>query len=531
MHNFLLHHLLQESAKNYPQRPAVVLNGHSLDYQSLETKSNQLANLLIKTGVSKGDRVGIILNKSIESIISIFGILKAGAVYVPIDPRFPRSRIKFIVNNCQMSHVITSNNTLEKIDFTTEVHLPLTGIILVDDRQTSNQSGPALLDIYHWETLNEQNAEHPNLPAICDQQPAYILFTSGSTGTPKGVVISHLNGLSFVNMAVDFFNVAKEDKVGSYAPLNFDLSVFDIFCAVKAAATLVLIPEFFFTFPQKLANYIEEQKISVWNSVSSALVMLVSRLKLKNQKLNSLRLIHFSGEILPIKYLRQLKELMPNGEFYNIYGQSEANSSTCFHIKEIENKDDWIIPIGKPFPNFETFVLDENNEIVSQPGSQGELYVKSATVALGYLGDEERSKKSFLEFQTSIFDKSKVYKTGDIVRVDKDYNYLFIGRKDKMIKSRGYRIELNEIEQILVNHPSVKEVAVSAIPDDLIGNKIIAHLCPIESENLIEQELFDHCGKSLPKYMIPEVMVIQNNLPKTSTGKIDRNLLKTEFLK
>ena len=529
MHPYLLQHLLQHSADRYPDQEAVVCNESSLTYAELNVKSDQLSQALIQLGVKTGDRVGLMLNKSIESVICIFGILKSGASYIPIDPLAPVNRIKYIINNCEIQLLLTSGQGSDKLipDLDTNSALKKVLITKGDAQQlTEQRKNP---EIIPWEGLLLNRKGRMQLK-MADINPAYILYTSGSTGLPKGVVISHLNALAFVNMASDFFRINNSDKLSCHAPLHFDLSVFDIFAAIKSGATIIMIPEFLSMFPVKLAEYIDKKNISIWNSVSSVLASLAHRGGLGSFQFESLRMVHFSGDIMPVKYLRILKKHIKNASFYNIYGQTEANSSMCHHIKDIPDDDAWKIPIGKPFPNFEVFAINGDNRIITSPGEEGELYVKSAAVAAAYWRDEKMTNDGFITDPRDSFHNSKVYKTGDIVRIDNDGNYLFIGRKDRIIKSRGYRIELDEIEVTLNNHPLINQTAAINFPDELIGNRIVAYVSPIEERKLETTDLLDHCGKFLPNYMIPEVIEISDVLPLTSNGKVDRKVLKDKAI-
>jgi amino acid adenylation domain-containing protein len=386
------------------------------------------------------------------------------------------------------------------------------------------------LELTSWQEIFQSESESFSFPHITDNYPAYILFTSGSTGTPKGVVISHLNSLAFVNMASDFFTVTEKDRFCGHAPLQFDLSVFDIFVALSKGATLVLVPEVLSVFPAKLSEYIEETKISVWNSVASVLSLLAERGKLERFAFESLRLVIFSGDVLPVKYLRKLKNSMRRSRFFNIYGQTEANSSTFYEVTEIPDSDSWKIPIGKSFPNFEVFVLDEAGQVVNNPGSEGELHVRASTVAMGYWKDAQKTAASFVQDSQYPFLDAPVYKTGDLVRIDEAGNYVFSGRKDHLVKSAGYRIELGEIELALYGYPGVNQAAVVTLPDDLIGNRIIAYVSLSNDKPFEKAGIINHCAKRLPKYMIPEKIEYRASLPRTSTGKVDRRLLAKNAL-
>ncbi len=526
MQDYLLHHLLEYSAKKYPEKEAFVYKENSTTYAELEKKSSSLALKLSQMGVKKGDRIGLFLGKSLEMIISLFGILKVGGIYVPIDPSAPVNRVAFIINNCGIESLIASSRNLEKLfsGFHEKLAIRRAIVVGLDDSDAFRNKAP--VKYLPWdEALGVLNPEMPSFDGS-DTSPAYILHTSGSTGNPKGVVLSHLNALSFVKMAADFFHISPADRFCNHAPLHFDLSVFDIFVGVKCGATVMLLPEMYSTFPVKLAEYIEKEEISVWNSVSSVLAMLVDKGALGKFNFDSLRIVHFSGDIMPIRVLRVLKKFMRNASFYNIYGQTEANSSMYYHVREIPEADTWRIPIGRTFPNFDVFALNDSNEMISQPGEEGELYVASSTVALGYWNADNMTSERFVSDPRYPSLKKNVYKTGDLARMDGHGNYIFTGRKDQMVKSRGHRIELEEIETVLSSHPRIKNAVVIPIPDELIGNRIVAVVVPVSRESMNKEDIILHCAALLPRYMIPETIDFHDSLPKTSSGKIDRRKVR-----
>lgn len=536
--------LLASTTDSHPENHALVSKGKKITYSELETASNQLAATLSKRGVKTGDRVAIMLNKSIESVVSLFGILKTGAIYVPIDPQSPFARMDHIIRHCEVESLITSRSNWRKTKAGLAKGTPMKRVIITGsngrgalDKTCEKASGKAAeghgdrfrdagarLEAIAWETIHEEPQVYE--PArLSDTSPAYILHTSGSTGVPKGVAISHLNALSFVNMAADFFALSEHDRLCNHAPLHFDLSVFDLFGAVKAGAAIVLVPESLSAFPQALAELIEEERISVWNSVSSVLTMMADRGGLERFRFDALRLVHFSGDNMPVKYLRILKGHMNKASFYNIYGQTEANSSMFYPVNSVPDSEVWKVPIGKPFPNFEVFAIDDGGNVITKPGEEGELYIHGSTVALGYWGDDDRTKERFVTDPRQPPSTTKVYRTGDSVRLDESGNYVFAGRKDHMVKSRGYRIELDEIELVLNGHPAVKQAVVLAIPDEIIGNRIMTIVATVAGACLADSELIDFCTYRLPKYMIPEIFRFSDSLPTTSTGKIDRKAL------
>jgi amino acid adenylation domain-containing protein len=525
---FLLHQLLSESAAKYPHKKAVIFQDQSITYFELDKNSNRLANILIEHGIRRGNKVGIYMSRSINSIIALFGVLKAGAAYVPIDHLCPGNRLKYIIDKCQIEFLISSQEKLTNIEKSFPERLPFKTILMMNDFNTEEKISGSV-NLLAWGKL-QVNA-NPNKPDVnvIDTDLSYILFTSGSTGNPKGVMISHLNSLTFVNMASDFFQSTENDIFSNNSPLHFDLSIFDFFVAIKTGASVSIVPESVSMFPAKLAEFIEKNKITVWNSVPSALSLLATYTDLSRFDLSKLRLVLFAGEVFPVKYLKQLMKNTPSAQFYNVYGQTEANSSMYYLIDKIPEDDSCLIPIGKPFPDFDVFALNENNKKVIGPGQKGELYVRASSVAFGYLGDTEKTNEKFVKNPLKLDSNEKVYRTGDIVSLDANGNYIFLGRVDHMIKSRGYRIEIGEIETLLANHPQVKNSVVVPIPDDLIGNRIAAIIVPLNNNSLKKEDILRYCAKQLPKYMIPEIIVFSDRLPETSSGKTDRKKLAEQI--
>jgi amino acid adenylation domain-containing protein len=274
---------------------------------------------------------------------------------------------------------------------------------------------------------------------------AYILYTSGSTGTPKGVMISHRNSLGFVEWVADTFEVSPDDRLSSHAPLHFDLSILDVFVAMKSGASLALVPDGTSTFPLRLAQWMESNAISIWYSVPSILTLLLLKGRLDRVDLGRIRLLIFAGEVFPTKYLRDLMRALPRATFVNLYGPTETNVITWFRVPPLADDQNEPIPIGWPCANTDIFVVDEEGRRVTEPGRKGELYARGVTVAQGYWGDPEKTGRSFIQnpFQPHFPDRA--YRTGDIVSLDEAGCYRLIGRRDRMIKSRGHRIEPGEI--------------------------------------------------------------------------------------
>src|SRR5712691_8987635 len=293
---YVLHQLLTESATRHPDAEAVRLLDQSITYRELEQASNQLAHALIDTGVVPGDRIGVYLQKSPAAIVSIFGILKTGACYVPVDANAPGLRLVEIARQCEFRVLITSSTLYQKLGPVWHKECPMATIFFVDKFPETFSVTRALT---FGDALPNQSTELPPVSVI-DQDLAYILFTSGSTGVPKGVMLSHLNALTFVNWGAETFGITAQDRLSNHAPFNFDLSVFDIFAAIKVGAAVSLVPEGLSTFPVELSSFIQNQRITVWYSVPMVLTMLLTHGKLHERDLSRLRLVLFAGEVFPI---------------------------------------------------------------------------------------------------------------------------------------------------------------------------------------------------------------------------------------
>ncbi len=518
---FLLQHLLRDAAHRHPEKLAVVCGEERLTYGELDQTTDRLAAALQGQGVARGDRVGVYVNKSVQSVVSILGILKAGAAYVPLDPNAPAARIAYIVRNAGIRCLLTSTKKVEALLQAVE-GTPLTSVVLTDAQR---EVAAAAVPVVPWGRVlaGECTAEAGEVAIETDL--AYILYTSGSTGEPKGVMITHRAALTFVDWAVDEFRVGAADRLSNHAPLHFDLSVFDIYAGLKAGATIYPVPEEYSIFPRRLVRFILENRITVWYSVPSILTHMLVHGALGAAPIPDLRLLLFAGEVFPVKYLRELMRHVPGAEFYNLYGPTETNVCTFYEVRPLAPERSRPVPIGRPCANTDVFSLDERGVRVTRPGVEGELCARGSCVALGYWGDPAKTRKSFVNNPLKTEYEEQIYRSGDIVTLDEEGNYHLIGRIDHMIKSRGYRIELGEIEAALYSHPDVKEAVAIAVPDEFISNRIKAFVVLVSPEAVTSLELDKFLAERIPHYMIPETTEFCEQLPKTSTGKIDRRQL------
>jgi len=532
--SYLLTQLVQQSAQRYPDHPAVIHQDNSVTvtYAELETASNQLAHQLMLLGIQHGDRVGIFLPKSPRKVVALLGVMKAGAAYVPLDPKMPASRVAYILRDCGIQCLITNDSQWQHL-VTSETATPAVQLILTDDSALASASGSVGSDetIITWTDIMQQDTNAPHIPALIESDLAYILYTSGSTGNPKGVMLSHRAALTFVEWAHDTFEVTHEDRLSSHAPFHFDLSVFDLYVTFKAGATVHLLSPILSIFPVRLAQYIAANQLTVWYSVPSILTQLILRGELATLDLSALRTVLFAGEVFPTKYLRQLVKAIPHAQHYNLYGPTETNVITYHHVQsaDIATEVTQTLPIGVACANSHLFALKEDGSHATV-GEEGELVARGPTLMRGYWGLPERTAESFIAQPiTTGLDVEKLYRTGDRVEVGEGGLFHFRGRLDNMIKSRGYRIELGDIETTLYSHPAIAEAVVLAVPDEEISHRLMAVIVPKAGSELEARPVKAHVGTQLPQYMVPDEIHFVAELSYTSTGKVDRRKLLAEF--
>jgi amino acid adenylation domain-containing protein len=504
--------LLENSAAVHTDRPAVEdsTTGDAISYGQLKTRSDSIRDLLLRHGVRAGDRIGIYAPKSIGTVTAIFGILAARAAYVPVDAGAPPQRNAGIFEDCSIRLAVVEASLLgglreawegQSLDVLEDLE---GGLLLVRGVNSSPNTAPE----------RDVNA----LPS----DVAYILYTSGSTGKPKGVVHTHSSALSFIDWCSEVFEPTETDRFSSHAPFHFDLSILDIYVPLKHGATLVLIGDETGKQPIGLAPIIADRRITVWYSTPSILRLLAEYGKLDQLDWSALRLVLFAGEVFPVKHLRALKKLWPAPRYFNLYGPTETNVCTYYEIPS-DFPDDRTVPfpIGYPCSGDRALLLDEDDGEVP-PGGEGELLINGGSVMRDYWNLPDRTAEAFFVDASG----AAWYRTGDLARLSATDGYIFGGRRDRMVKRRGYRVELGEIEAALYRHPLITEAAVTSVPDEENGVLIRAFVTLSNGSrpSLVEMKRF--CMEQLPAYMIPDRFVFPGPLPKTSTDKIDYQRLK-----
>jgi len=499
---------LEGSAERFPERVAVCLTGgSSLTYRQLCDRARRVAGFLIQGGVSPGDRVGIVLPKSLEAVCAIYGSLMAGAAYVPLDFMAPAAWVGGVLCDCGCQVAIVDSRCSElAAEIAARMKVVLVG---------GEESGCEVPAHHSWTEILECGAIAGRSVTREADDLAYILYTSGSTGQPKGVMLSHGNAATFVDWCADAFGITEHDRFGSHAPFCFSISIFDLFVCINAGATLCLIPEEMGRNPRLLVKFIVEREISVWKSTPAILSLIIEFGAPHEDDLASIRLVIFGGGVFPIGQLRHLARMLPRARIFNHWGCTETNGCIYARVTSSISEDRgeaW--PLGFPSSHCSVLLLDE--ESGQESNETGMMYISSASVSLGYWNRPAETEAAFVWR-----DQKRWYRTGDIVRYDPNDGFIYVGRRDRMVKRRGNRIELGEIERALFAHPGLHEAAVVALPDPEEGVQITAFVVAIGAPKPSIIELKTHCAKELPAYMAPDYFVFLDSLPRTSTGKTD----------
>ncbi len=492
-----IHELFENQAVLTPKAVAIVYNDQEITYQELNEKSNQVAYYLQNIGVKKESLVGLYLERSVNTIIGILAILKAGGAYLPLDPAAPPERLKTIIEDAEISLIITQTSYLNSLQ-----EIPKTIRIVCLDKNANFKNFPH---------------KKPPINQVNENNLAYVMYTSGSTGKPKGVCILHRGVIRLVKNT-NYAEFGKDEVVLQLASIAFDAATFEIWSPLLNGGKLVLIPEKMPSL-QDIATAIQTHKITtIWLTAGLFHVMIDEKL----EALQPLKQLLAGGDVLSVPHVRKVLENLPNCQLINGYGPTENTTFTCCYkiTKNDAIKDS--IPIGYPIANTQVYILDHHLQLVPI-GIPGELYIGGDGLARGYLNKSDLTKERFIQNPFSNDPNSRLYKTGDRVRWNEDGKIEFIGRTDFQVKVRGYRVELGEIEAVLGKHCQVQSSVVLATENNSNGKQLVAYIVP--KTEITSTELRQFLSDKLPDYMIPSRLIFLKQFPLNVNGKIDRKKL------
>ncbi|MBQ8030331.1 MAG: AMP-binding protein, partial [Butyrivibrio sp.] len=447
--------------------------------------------------------------KSCDAVVGMFGVVYAGGFYSFLDVRQPVVRAESILSTLKPRVVFTDASMLDKAK---ELTLPEGCELIVLDEL-----------IEQMDELSIDDEKLGSIRALSqDIDPLYVNFTSGSTGVPKGVTVCHRSVLEFIGYFVDIFGIEEGDVLGNQAPFDFDVSVKDVYSGLMSGARTALIPRDYFSNPMTLMDYLADQKVTVivWAVSAMCFVSIMNGLEYRNPE--SIRMIMFSGEVMPVKHLNHFKKFLPEATYINLYGPTEITCNCSYHILDRDYEENEVIPAGISFPNEHVFLLDEEDKLVTEPGMEGEICVTGTSLALGYYGDKEKTDAAFMQNPLNHLFQEMMYRTGDIGRYDENGILYYVSRKDFQIKHMGHRIELGEIEVAAMATDGVTRACCIYEPDK---KKLILFYTGDKDK----KELQAHLKEDLPPYMIPSTVKALKEMPVNKNGKIDRTYLLKEW--
>lgn len=509
MTGVLLHDLVRRQAGATPDAIAIEVGEAAITYVELEALSNQVARALLSLGVRRGDRIGVHLPKGIEAVAAMLGAVKAGAAYVPVDPVGPAARARAIIEHCGVSVLVSSPSLLAAGRASGGVPACVCHVVIVDDgHQPPIESATQPPNVLLWRELQTLPDAPGSEPRCGDDELAYILSTSGSTGTPKGVMLSHRNALAFIEWAVREFEVGPADRLAGLAPFHFDLSVFDLYASTAVGARVVLLSEDQARWPASIVRTWCERGVTIGYCVPSALVLMLEQGAIEATPPPGLRRLLVAGEVFPLPALQRLMRALPQTRFSNLYGPTETNVCTVYHVRPGDARRREPLPIGRACCGDRVELLDDAGRPVAE-GAEGWLWVEGPTVMLGYWPPTPGAAPLTR------------YCTGDRASRGPDGELRFHGRRDSMVKVRGVRVDIGEVEAALARHRDVVEAVVLARRDERTSSYLQAVVTP-RRRDLSVLELKRHCAQWLPHAMIPQVVTMVPRLSRTSSGKIDR---------
>jgi len=517
--DFLIHHMLQTSTERAPEKEALVHGPQRLTYGRVARQVSGLASGLSQAGLRRGERLGIYLEASVQQVLSIFAASEASAVFVPINSSLYPDQVAHIAKDCGMAGLIT---TPAKLSALAEVlpQIPSLRFVVL----TSDSEAPSIsLPVHPFEKLCASEPMLHRVGSSISKDLAAILYTSGSTGKPKGVMLSHANVMAGSTIVSTYLGISASDRILAVLPFSFDAGLNQLMTAFQQGGTIVLIQ---FVFAREIVQMLLKEGITGLAGVPTLWSLLSQpNSSLHKQPLPDLRYITNTGGAMPQTVLAVLRRTLTNTRIFLMYGLTEAFRSTYLPPDQLDRRP---TSMGKAIPDTEIFLINEAGELC-KPGEVGELVHRGPTVSMGYWGrpdDTDRVLRPNPLLPPELGDCERVCYSGDLVKMDEEGFLFYVGRRDAMIKSSGFRISPTEVEEALFSSGKLRGAAVIGIPDEELGQAIKAFVVPKDGDPIDAERLLSHCGERLPRYMVPRIVEVLGELPKTSSGKVDYPALR-----
>lgn len=500
----LVQHFLEHSVDRLPHKVALVCDGQRLTYAEIEAQANRLANALIAQGLRRGDRVVLYLPNCIELAVSIFAVLKAGGVFVPINYSTKYDKCAYILNHCQARVLITSGRQADNAQKLANEVPFLKAIVL---------TAPVVaidFTVLPYDTIQADYPETRPPEINIDVDLACLIYTSGSTGDPKGVMAAHSNMVFAAGSIIQYLGNVENDIVIGLSPLSFDYGLYQLLMVFKFGGTLIL--EKGFTFPAAILKRMEEERVTGFPGVPTMFTMLL-KLDLSPYDLSGLRYLTNTAAALPPTHILEIRAKFPQATLFSMYGLTETKRTLYLPPEQLDHRPG---SVGIAIPGTEVWLEDESGQRLGA-NQTGELVVRGRHVMRGYWNDPERTAT---RFRPGPLPGEQICYTGDLFRQDEAGFFYFVARKDDVIKSRGEKVAPKEVENVLYALPGVREVAVIGVPDPILGQAVKAFV--VADVGVTEADILRHCRTHLEDFMVPKFVEQRTELPKTPTGKIKK---------
>lgn len=517
--DFLVHHMLRSSADRFPEKEALVHGDQRLTYAEVARQAVGLADGLQRVGLQRGDRIGIFLRPSVPQVLSIFGTSLAGGVFVPINETLFPNQVAHIAQDCRMKGLITDAAKLAGLLNVIKNIPSLEFVVLL----RSEALPEVHLPTHIFEQLGALTPTQPLPDISIEKDLAAILYTSGSTGKPKGIMLSHANIIAGSSIVSTYLEITAAERILAALPFSFDAGLNQLTTAFQQGGTLVLMT---FTFAREIVQMLLKERISALAGVPTLWSLLAqSNSSLHKHRFPALRYITNTGGVMPQNVLATLRATLPTTSIFLMYGLTEAFRSTYLPPEELDRRP---TSIGQAIPNTEILVVNDQGQ-PCRPGEVGELVHRGPTVSSGYWGHPKLNERvfrphPFLPYELGATEK--VCYSGDLVKIDEEGFLYFVGRRDTLIKSAGFRISPTEVEEVLFQCGDLQAAAVIGVPDEVLGQHIKAFVVTRNAGAIDPEQLIAFCGERMPRYMVPKSVEILDKLPKTSNGKIDYTALR-----
>jgi len=508
----LLQDYLLQAASELSDKVALVCMKQRLTYGEINARSNALAHSLVAAGVERGDRVVIFADNTIETVVSFWAVLKANAVVSIVNPLTKSDKLHYLLEDCRPAALITDAHIYNVFFGPASSCKHLKRVIVsgvIDDAKLA-----ALPHAQRWDvTISSGDDSSPPARKCIDIDLAAIIYTSGSTGDPKGVMLTHRNMLTAGTSIASYLELQEDEVILGVLPLAFDYGLYQMIMAFRTGARLVL--ERSFAFPAQILNLMVAEGVTGFPGVPTIFSILAELKSLSDYDLSKIRYVTNTAAALPVKHILMLKDIFPGARIYSMYGLTECKRCTYLPPKDLERKP---TSVGIAIPDTELWIVDDDGNKVD-PGVVGQLVIRGATVMKGYWEKPEATAK---KLKPGPLPGEQILYTGDHCKMDEEGYLYFVGRMDDVIKSRGEKVAPKEVENALMNIHGVKEAAVIGIPDEILGQAVKAFVVLEEGVTMTEKQLQKECQSRLENFMVPKVIAMVPDLPKTDTGKIKK---------